>query len=161
MNSLVLEAVSTSCLAVAIGIFFMLYCIEKPIYSAVFGGHVTDYSGEKLTQVLLALKQFRSSGVPRVMGSLIIIALLSSIANLLLYRYNMLQLIMVISVLVMISTFGMLVPPAIRKMLSGDEAGSAMQMKQSLAPLVKLHIYGGLTVIFMFFLQFMAVVYYK
>lgn len=135
-----LIALLTVCFGMASGIFFLLYCLEKPIYSLVLQKKAisSDYD-TLMRRVLLVLQQFLGFKVPIVMVTLIISGTLGSAFRLAFYGFAPLPVIVALSSTFVIVYSGFLVPPAIKMFENVSLQASADEIQVALAPIVRLH----------------------
>lgn len=135
-----LIALLTVCFGMASGIFFLLYCLEEPIYSPVLKKKALgDDSDVLMRRVLLVLQQFLKFRVPIVMVTLIICGTLGSAFRLALYGFAPLPVLVALSSAFVIIYSGFLVPPAIKMFENISLKASADEIQVALAPIVRLH----------------------
>lgn len=145
----ILIALLTLCFGMASGIFFLLYCLEEPIYSSVFSKKgSSDDSDVLLRRVLLVLQQFLRFKVPIVMVTLIISGTLGSAFRIALYGFAPLPVIVAFSSTFIIIYSGFLVPPAIKMFENVNLQASTDEIQVALAPIVRLHRDVGFLVAF-------------
>jgi hypothetical protein len=140
--SSILTALITFCLGMASGIFFLLYCLEEPLYSPVLNNNNNAFSIDSDTQmrrVLMVLQQFLSFRVPIVMVSLITCATLGSALRVTLYGFAPLPVLVALSSMAAIVYSGFLVPSAIKMFKNASTEALPSELQESLAPIVRLH----------------------
>lgn len=143
-----LIALLTVCFGMASGIFFLLYCLEEPIYSFVLQNKANRTDLDTLIRrVLLILQQFLRFRVPVVMVTLIICGTLGSAFRLALYGFTPLSVMVALSSTFIIVYSGFLVPPAIKMFENADLQASTNDLQVALAPIVRLHRNVGFLVV--------------
>jgi len=139
LNS-ILIALLTVCFGMATGIFFLLYCLEEPIYSSVLQKKVPGVDSDMLMRrVLVVLQQFLKFRVPIVMVTLIICGTLGSAFRLALYGFAPLPVLVALSSTFVIVYSGFLVPQAIKMFENVSFQASSDKIQVALAHIVRLH----------------------
>ncbi len=140
MEQMLLIAFITGCFGMAIGIFFLLYCLEEPIYSPVLkkNAHGVD-SDAQMRRVLLVLQQYLTFRVPYVMALLIISAMLGSAFRVALYGFAPLPVLVTISTAFTMVVAVLLVRPAVKLFRDASPEASPHDIQVALGPIVRLH----------------------
>ena len=159
LNTMLIPFV-TFCFAMGTGIFFILYCLEQPIYSAV-GGKETDLANSDalMRRVLVVLQQFLSFKVPIVMVTLVTCGTLGSGLRLALNGLTPLPILVALSSTFAIVYSGFLVPSAIKMFESVSLEASTDEIQTALAPIVRLHHDVGILIGFTLILQLTSVAF--
>ena len=161
LNSMLI-ALITVCFGMASGIFFVLYCLEEPIYSSVFKkknrGNDSDM---QMRRVLLVLQQFLRFRVPIVMVTLIILGTLGTASRLVFYGFDPLSALISLSGVLVLVTAQILVKPAIKVFKSANPEASSGDIQTALAPIVGLHRNVGFFVAVILILQLVSVAFYS
>ena len=123
----------------ACGIFFLLYCLEKPIYSPVLNNTDCASSEAQMRRTLLVLQQLLSFQVPTVMVTLITCGILGSVFRVALYGFAVLPVLVVLSSVLVFIISGASVPSAIEIFKSTSPEASSDKIQAALAPIVSLH----------------------
>ena len=153
LNS-ILIALITGSFGMASGIFFLLYGLEKPIYSPVLQKNPQGVdSAAQMRRVLLVLQQFLACRVPVVMVTLIVCGTLGSLFRLKLYGFAPLPVLVVLSGVFTIITGAVLVRPAIKLFDGVSPKTSPDGMQVALEPIVRLHRNVGVLVAVTLILQ--------
>lgn len=157
----ILFVLVAGCLSMASGIFFVLYCLEGPIYSPVLKKNPYDLDSDaQMRRVLLILQQFLTFGLPIVMVTLIISATVGSAFRVVLYGFVPLPVLVTLSITFAIIYSGLFVPSAIKIFNSANPEASADNIQAALAPIVRLHRNVGMIVAFTLILHLASVVFY-
>lgn len=136
----ILIALLTVCFGMATGIFFLLYCLEEPLYRSVLQNKAEGEDSDLLMRrVLVVLQQFLKFRVPIVMVTLIISGTLGSAFRLALYGFAPLPVLVALSSTFVIVYSGFLVPPAIKMFENVSLQAPSDQIQVALAPIVRLH----------------------
>lgn len=140
MEQMLLIAFITGCFGMAIGIFFLLYCLEEPIYGSVLKKNVHTVDLDvRMRGVLLVLQQYLTFRVPSVMVTLIISIMLGSIFRVVLYGFAPLPVLVVFSTMFTIVIAAVLVRPAIKLFRDASPEASPHDIQVALGPIVRLH----------------------
>jgi len=139
LNS-ILTALITFCLGMASGIFFLLYCLEEPLYSPVLKKNAFSVDSDpQMRRVLMVLQQFLRFRVPVVMVSLITCATLGAALRVALYGFAPLPVLVALSSTFAIIYSGFLVPSAIKMFKNASIEALPGELQETLAPIVRLH----------------------
>lgn len=139
LNS-ILTTLITFCLGMASGIFFLLYCLEEPLYSPVLKKNASGVDSDtQMRHVLMLLQQFLRFRVPVVMVTLITCATLGSALRVALYGFTPLPILVTLSSTFAIIYSGFLVPSAIKMFKNASTEALAGELQEALAPIVRLH----------------------
>ncbi len=159
LNS-ILIAFTTGCFGMASGIFFLLYCLEEPIYSPVLKKNAYGVDSDtQMRRVLLVLQQLLTFRVPVVMVTLITCGILGSVFRAALYGFAPLPVLVIFSgVLIFITSAGF-VPPAIKIFKNASPEASSGEIQAALAPIVGLHRNVGILVAVVLILQLLSVAF--
>ncbi len=153
LNS-VLVAHITGSFGIASGIFFLLYCLEKPIYSQVLKKNAGAVDSDtQMRRVLVVLQQFLTFRVPFVMGILIIGAMLSCLLRLGLYGFAPLPVFIIISSILIIATTLVFGQPAIKRFQNVSPEASPNEIQTALTPIVRVHRNFGMFVAVILIIQ--------
>jgi hypothetical protein len=145
----------------ASGIFFLLYCLEEPIYSPVLKKNAYGVDSEvQMRRVLLVLQQFLRFRVPIVMVTLIICGTLGSAFRVALYGFDPLSALISISGVFVLITGQVFVKPAIKIFKDASPEASSGEIQAALAPIVGLHRNVGIFVAVVLILQLASVAFY-
>ena len=159
LNS-VLVAYITGCFGMASGIFFLLYCLEEPIYSPVLKKNVGGVDSDaQMRRVLLVLQQFLTFRVPFVMGILIIGAMLASAFRLAVYGFAPWPVFIILSGTFIMVTGVVFVRPAIKLFKNASPEASPDEIQAALAPIVRLHRNVGMFVAVILIIQLTSVAF--
>ena len=159
LNS-ILIALLTVFFGMATGIFFLLYCLEEPIYSSVLQKKTHGVDSDMLMRrVLLVLQQFLKFRVPIVMVTLITCGTLGSGLRLALDGFAPLPILVTLSSTFVIVYSGFLVPSAIKMFPGVSLEASTDDIQTALAPIVRLHHDVGILVAFTLILQLTSVAF--
>ncbi len=160
LNS-ILIAFITGCFGMASGIFFLLYCLEEPIYSPVLRKNSYGVDSDlQMRRVLLVLQQFLRFRVPIVMGTLIICGTLGSGIHVALYGFNPLSVLIIFSGAFVLFAAQVFVKPAIKIFENASPEASSTEIQAALAPIVGLHRNVGIFVALVLILQLARVAFY-
>ncbi len=156
LNSILIPFV-TFCFGMGSGIFFLLYCLEEPIYSSVFKKKADGIDSDALMRrVLQVLQQFLTFRVPIVMVTLITCGTLGSGLRLALDGFAPLPILVTLSSTFVIVYSGFLVPSAIKMFEGVRLEASTNEIQTALAPIVRLHHDVGILVGFTLILQLVS-----
>jgi len=157
LNS-ILTALITFCLGMASGIFFLLYCLEEPLYSPVLKNNAFGVDSDtQMRRVLMVLQQFLSFRVPVVMVSLITCATLGPALHVTLYGFTPLPVLVALSSMGAIVYSGFLVPSSIKMFKNASTEALPSELQESLAPIVRLHRNVGVCVAVTLMIQLTSV----
>jgi len=149
----------------ASGIFFLLYCLEAPIYNTVgakdVGAKETNGadSDALMRRVLLVLQQFLSFRVPIVMVTLVTCSILGSVLRLVLDGFTTLSILVALSSTFAIVYSGFLVPSAVKLFEDVSLEASTSEIQTALAPIVRLHRNVGIVIAVTLMLQLASVAF--
>ncbi|MDJ0634866.1 MAG: hypothetical protein QNJ34_16880 [Xenococcaceae cyanobacterium MO_188.B29] len=153
LNSLLIAFI-TGCFGMASGIFFLLYCLEEPIYSPVFKKKADGIDLDRqMRRVLITLQQLLTFRVPVVMVTLITCGILGSVFRVAFYGFAPLPILVILSSVLIFVTSASLVPPAIKIFKNANPKASFGEIQAALAPIVKLHRNVGIFVALTLILQ--------
>ncbi len=156
----ILITFTTGCLGMATGIFFLLYCLEEPIYSPVLQKNPEGVDSDaQMRRVLLVLQQFLTFLVPIVMVTLVISATVGSTVRVALYGLAPLPVLVTLSITFAIVYSGLFVPSAIKRFKNVSPEASADDIQAALAPIVRLHRNVGIIVVITLILQLTSVAF--
>ncbi|MGK7894098.1 MAG: hypothetical protein AB4372_10850 [Xenococcus sp. (in: cyanobacteria)] len=160
LNS-ILIAFITGCFGMASGIFFLLYCLEEPIYSPVLKEKADGIDSDRqMRRVLLVLQQLLTFRVPVVMVTLITCGILGSVFRVAFYGFAPLPVLVILSGVLIFVTSASFVPPAIKTFKNASPEASSGEIQSALAPIVVLHRNVGFIVVVTLILQLASVAFY-
>lgn len=154
MEQMLLIAFITGCFGMASGIFFLLYCLEEPIYSSVLKRNTYSVDSDtQMRRVLLVLQQLLTFRVPVVMVTLITCGILGSVFRVAFYGFAPVPILVIFSGVLIFVTSASLVPPAITIFKNASPEASTGEIQTALAPIVQLHRNIGILVAVTLILQ--------
>ncbi|NER79143.1 MAG: hypothetical protein F6K42_06090 [Leptolyngbya sp. SIO1D8] len=159
-GKMLLAAFITGCFGMASGIFFLLYCLEAPIYSSVLQKREFSVNSDvQMRRILLVLQQFLKYRVPIVMVTLITCGILGSIFRVLLYGFAPLPILVILSSVLIFATSANSVPAAIKVFKDVSPEASSDEIQAALTPIVELHRNAGIFVALVIALQLASTVF--
>lgn len=131
---------TTACFGMASGIFFLLYCLEEPIYDLVLKKNASGADTDlQMRRILMVLQQLLTFRVPVVMVTLITSGILSSFYRMAISGFALLPVLVVVSSLLVFIVSAISVPSAIKVFKNANPEASSSEVQGTLAPIVRLH----------------------
>ncbi len=146
---------ATTCFGLGIGIFIVLYFLEKPFFRVVFSNDTNNSDKiHDIKRVASTLNQYADNGLPFVMASQMLVGITCS-AFLVLYHphtfFNVMVLCLAILMIVIAAIF---VPGAVNKLRIFSSSKDDINL---LAPIFRAHFYGGIFLTFIVLLQLIGI----
>jgi hypothetical protein len=159
LNS-ILVVLTTACFGMASGIFFLLYCLEEPIYSPVLNKNTDGTESEpQMRRILMVLQQLLAFRVPVVMVTLITSGILSAASRVAICGFAPLPVLVIISSVLIFVVSAVSVPSAIKIFKSTSPEALSGEVQGALAPIVRLHRNVGILVIITLIIQLTSVAF--
>lgn len=139
LNSMPL-VLTTACFGMASGIFFLLYCLEEPIYDPIFKKNASSADTElQMRRTLTVLQQLLTFRVPVVMVTLITSGIISAVYRVATSGVAPLPVLVAIGGLLVFVVSAISVPSAITVFKNANPEALSGEVQSALAPIVRLH----------------------
>ncbi len=159
LNS-ILTVLTTACFGMASGIFFILYCLEEPIYSPVLRKNAAGADSDpQMRRTLVVLQQLLSFRVPVMMVTLITSGIVSAVYRVVTFGFAPLPVLVVVSSLLVFVVSAISVPSAIKVFKNANPEALSSEVQGALAPIVRLHRNVGFLVVVTLMIQLTSVAF--